>query len=153
MEAQFTVEIEASVETVFYWAVQPEAVMQWLEHLTEYEFLNEGDDWVGTKVRQIWDDDEDSELLGEIKEFEELKRFAIELEGKKFKVAVAYDFEDLDGRTRMTQHTKFTYKGITKLTAKTMGSKVQTSYEMQAKSNLLRLIELAEEDEQNGGDE
>ena len=149
MEARFTVEIEAPVETVFYWAVQPEAVMQWLEHLTEYEFLNEGDEWVGTKVRQIWDDDEDSELLGEIKEFEELIRFAIELEGKKFKVSVGYDFEDLDGRTRLSQHTRFDYKGMTKLTAKTMGSKVQASYENQAKSNLLRLIELAEADDSN----
>ena len=149
METRIIVEIEASVETVFYWAVQPEAVMQWLEHLTEYEFLNEGDDWVGTKVRQIWDDDEDSELLGEITEFEELKRFAIKLDGKKFTVSVSYDFEDKGNVTRLTQETKFVYKGMTKLTAATMGSKVQKSYEDQAKMNLLRLLELAEEDEKN----
>lgn len=149
METRIIVEIEAPVETAFFWAVQPEAVMQWLEHLTEYEFLNEGDEWVGTKIRQVWDGDEDSELLGEITEFEELERFAIKLEGKKFSVSVAYDFEDQGDTTRLTQETKFTYKGMTKLTAATMGSKVQKSYEDQAKMNLLRLLELAEDDAKN----
>jgi hypothetical protein len=146
MDARFVVDIEATVDTVFYWAVQPEAVLQWLEHLTEYEFTNEGDEWVGTTVRQVWDNDKDSELLGTITEFEEHKRFAIALEGPKFSVTVAYTFEDLGEKTRLTQETEFKYKGMTKVLEKTMASKVKNSYDNQNKSNLLRLMDLCEND-------
>ena len=147
METRFVIEIEASVETVFYWVVQPEAVLQWLDHLTAYEFTNEGDEWVGTTVHQVWDDDEDSALTGTITAFEEHKHFTIELEGGKFTVTVDYQFEDMGEKTRLTQETEFTYKGMTKVIEKTMGAKVKQSYEAQAKSNFARLMDLCEADE------
>lgn len=148
METRFVIEINADVETVFYWVVQPEAVLQWLGHLTAYEFTNDGDDWVGTTVRQVWDDDEENALTGTITAFDEHKHFRIELEGAKFSVSVDYTFEANDGKTLLAQETEFTYKGMTKVLEKTMGSRAKKSYEEQAKSNFARLIDLCESDDQ-----
>ena len=145
MNTKLTVEIEASVETVFHWVVDPECVVQWLNHLADFDFLDDASAGVGAKFLQSWDDDGDnSQISGTITEYIENERYCIHLIGKGFQVDVEYRFKDIEGRTRLMQKTTFDYKGIMKMIEKVVGGKIRRSYEDEAKRNLARLMELCE---------
>jgi uncharacterized protein YndB with AHSA1/START domain len=147
MNTKLTIEIDAPVFTVFRWVVHPTCVVQWLNHLSNFEILNDDDPGVGAKFIQSWDDDGDnSSISGTITEFIKDERYCIHLDGKGFQVDVEYRFKDIDGRTRLMQKTTFDYKGIMKMIEKVVGGKIRRSYEDEAKRNLARLMDLCEED-------
>ena len=147
MNTKLTVEIDAPTEVVFRWVVQPECVVQWLNHLSNFEFLNDAEPGVGAKFLQTWDDDGDnSEIGGTVSEYIENERYVIHLIGKGFQVDVEYRFKDIEGRTRLLQKTTFDYKGIMKMIEKVVGGKIRRSYEDEAKRNLGKLIDLCEAD-------
>ena len=145
MFTKLTVEIDAAPEMVFRCVVEPEYVVQWLSHLSDFEFLNDAEPKVGVKFRQEWDDDGDnSEITGVITEYIQDERYCIHLNGKGFQVDVEYRFKDIDGRTRLMQETNFDYKGIMKMIEKVVGGKIRRSYEDEAKRNLAKLMDLCE---------
>lgn len=145
MNTKLTIEIDATPDVVFRWVVNPECVVQWLNHLSNFEFLNDAEPDAGVKFVQTWDDDGDnSEIGGTVTEYSPNERYCIHLDGKGFQVKVEYRFKDIDGRTRVTQKTSFDYKGIMKMIEKVVGGKIRRSYEDEAKRNLAKLMDLCE---------
>ena len=145
MEAKLTVEIGAAPEVVFDWVTKPECVIQWLNHLSQFEFLDDAEPCVNARFKQTWDDEgENSEIIGTIVDYVPSERYAIHLDAKGFQVDVAYRFTKVDKGTQLTQKTTFDYKGIMKMIEKVVGGKIRRSYEDEAKRNLAKLMDLCE---------
>ena len=148
MKTKLTVEIDAPAAVVFKWIVEPECVVQWLNHLSKFDLLEETESGIGVKFNQTWDDEGDnSEISGIISEFVQDERYGLQLDGKGFQVQVEYRLRGVgDTRTRLTQKTEFDYKGIMKMIEEVAGGKIRRSYEDEAKRNLAKLMELCEAD-------
>ena len=145
MRAEYTVEIAAPIEHVFRWIDEPECVMQWLPHLAAYECLDETDDKAGTRVRQVWDDKgHQTELRGRITTYSSHSQLGIRLGGDRFKVEVDYILRDLDGRTELTQVTRFQYMGLLRWIDLVAGRSLRKSYVEELKRNLAKLAKLCE---------
>ena len=144
METTLNIDIDAPPEIVFHWIPNPQCVAQWLAHLSEFELINATEPAEGVKFKQIWDDEENSELLGEITEFTQDQRYSIHINGKGFDAQIEYRLTDTDGTTRLRQKTTFEYKGVMKMIEKIAGGKIRRSYEDEAKRNLAILIDHCE---------
>ncbi len=119
--------------------------MQWLAHLAEYERLDETDDKVGTRVRQVWDDKGYlTELTGRITTYSPHSQLGLKLAGDRFKVEVDYILSDLDGRTELTQVARFQYLGLLRWISLVAGRSLRKSYVAELKRNLASLAKLCE---------
>ena len=73
-------------------------------------------DGVGTTFRMVTEDrGRRMEFRGVVTEWEPPHRSAARLEGDHFNIDVDYRFEDLGGRTRVTQHSIVQGKGFVKV--------------------------------------
>lgn len=145
MRNKYTIEIAAPIQRVFQCIFEPQAVMQWLTHVAEYELLDETRDKVGTRVRQVWDDNgQRTELNGEITAYTPHTRLGLRLAGARFKVAVDYVLKDLGGRTELTQETHLQYQGLLRIIDLGAGRLLRKSYAEELKRNFARLTELCQ---------
>jgi len=119
--------------------------MQWLTHLAEYERLDETDDKVGTRVRQVWNDKgHQTELRGHITTYAPHSQLGIRLAGDRFSVEVDYILRDLDGRTKLTQITRFRYTGLLRWIGLVAGRSLRKSYLGELKRHLATLAKLCQ---------
>ncbi len=110
-----SIEIDGPIEKVFDLTLQN--VPEWSNVVAREEIIedrNQGG--VGTRLR-IYTRDRGHEMVfdGEVIHHERPYTSAIRMTGQHFDIEAAYHFEDLQGRTRMTQFSKVEGKGITKL--------------------------------------
>jgi uncharacterized protein YndB with AHSA1/START domain len=147
METTLNIDIDAPPEIVFHWVTVPLCVSQWLAHLSEFELINATEPAAGVKFKQTWDDEENSELHGEITEYTLNERYSIAVAGKGFDAQIQYRLTDIDGKTRLRQKTNFDYKGVMKMIEKIAGGKIRRSYQDEAKRNLAALVDHCEAQE------
>ena len=110
-----SVEINAGIEEVFDYTTT--RVAEWSSIVVEDEVIEEVAGGVGTRFRCV------TEEHGKRMEFDGLvtvndrpRAHTVELVGKFFNIEAAYSFEDLDSRrTRLTQKSQVTGKGLFKL--------------------------------------
>ena len=115
MRNEGSVEIDRPIEDVFRLTL--ENVADWSIIVIEDEVLEDKDDGgVGTTFRTVTEEHgKRMEFQGVVKRYEPPHLSAVHLAGKAFDLDIEYRFEDLSGRTRVTQESSVTPKGWMKV--------------------------------------
>jgi hypothetical protein len=150
MRTETTVEIDRPVEDVFDYTTGH--VAEWSKTVVEEEILDEKPNGVGTTFRIV------TEERGRRMEFEGLvtrhepPRFsAVLLVGPSFDIEAEYSFEDLSGRTRVTQRSSVTGKGFFRAVLFCIGWLMKGSGRRAQEAELLNLKRLLEAREDRAG--
>jgi len=122
MKSEISIEIDRPIEQVFDLTIRN--VAKWSSIVVEDEVIedrNDGD--VGTKFRVVTDErGKRMEFAGEVTEHRPPNMTRSKMVGQHFDIDAKYLFEDLrNGRTRVTQESTVTGKGIFKLMMFCMG--------------------------------
>lgn len=115
MQNVASIVIDRPIEEVF--RLTTEHVAEWSIIVVEDEVLDEmPDGGVGTTFRTVTEDrGQRMEFRGVITKYEPPYTHAIHLTGEMFDIETAFSFEDLSGRTRVTQFANVTGKGFFKV--------------------------------------
>ena len=114
MKSQMSVEIDAPIQHVFDCTIH--RVTEWSGIVVEDEVLNETPEGVGTTFRVVTEDcGKRMTFEGVVTRQEPPTLHAFEMRGKAFDIIAEYKFEDLGGRTRVTQWSKVQGKGVLKV--------------------------------------
>lgn len=93
-----------------------ENVTSWSNYVVEREMIDENPEGVGTRFRTVTEDrGQRMEYQGVITAFEAPYTLAIRLHGQLLDIEAAYALENLGYRTKVTQFSKVTGKGLTQL--------------------------------------
>ena len=110
MKNDNSIEIDRPIDEVF--RLTNEDVAKWSIIVIEDEVLVEQPEGVGTTFRTVtMEDGRRMEFDGVVTKYEPPHLNAIQLKGKMFDIESEYRFEDLGGRTRVTQRADVTGKG------------------------------------------
>ena len=111
MQHANSVEIDRPIAEVFERTIRD--VADWSIIVVEDEIVKETPEVVGTTFRTVTvDHGRRDEFDGVVTLHEEPTRHAVFMKGKSFDIQAEYDFEDLGGRTRVTQTSKVKGKGV-----------------------------------------
>lgn len=114
MRAEASVEIDRPIDEVFHYT--NDHVIEWSETCVSEELIEEHPDVVGSTFRMTTADrGREMVFEGVVTRYEEPRLSAVHLAGSTFDLDVAYTFEDLGGRTRVTQQSNVIGKGVTKV--------------------------------------
>ncbi len=114
MQSESSIEIDRPIHEVF--RLTHEDVAEWSIAVIEDEVLDEKPGGVGTTFRTVaGDHGKRMEFQGVITAYDPPYALAIHLTGQMFDIEAAYAFEDLGGRTKVTQFSKVHGKGFMKL--------------------------------------
>jgi uncharacterized protein YndB with AHSA1/START domain len=145
MKNCYTIEIDAAPEAVFRFLDNPDNGMKWLPNITENENLEETDEKVGSRFRQVYvENGRRMEMFGTITEYEQDRRMAMEITGDLFDLDVDYRLEDLDGRTKVIQNSEVHFKGMMKIMGFFMGLFSKLSSKKREDPSFAKLKELIE---------
>jgi hypothetical protein len=113
MQNETSVEIDRPIDEVFRLTI--EHVAEWSIIVVEDEVIEKTPEGVGTTFRTVTEDrGRRMEFQGVVTKQDPPYTHAIHLTGDMFDIDTAYVFEDLSGRTRVTQFADVTGKGIFK---------------------------------------
>jgi uncharacterized protein YndB with AHSA1/START domain len=111
MQSEASVEIDRPIEEVF--RLTNEHVAEWSIVVVEEEILDQKPDGVGTTFRNVTEDHgKRMEFEGVVTQYDPPHFSAVQLTGTMFDIEAEYTFEDLAGRTRVTQRTHVIGKGF-----------------------------------------
>lgn len=111
MKSERSVVIDRRIEDVFRFAL--EDVLHWSNFVVQREWIDENAKGVGTRFRSVTEDrGRRMEYRGVITAFEPPYTLALRLNSQAFDVEAAYAFENLGYRTKVTQFSKVTGKGL-----------------------------------------
>lgn len=114
MRSTGSIEIDRPIDEVFHSTI--DNVAAWSVIVVEDEILEEKPEMVGTTFRTLTvDHGKEMEFQGIVTGHDPPRSHAIHMTGKMFDIVVEYAFEDLSGRTRVTQTSKVTGKGVFKI--------------------------------------
>lgn len=114
MKSEASVEIDRPIADVFEFTTTE--VAQWSLLVVEDEIRVETDDKVGTTFRTVTDDrGSRMEFDGTVTLHEPPTAHGVHMAGVQFDIDAEYRFEDLGGRTRVTQISTVHPKGMMKL--------------------------------------
>jgi hypothetical protein len=140
MEFSNTVTIGRSAHDVFRFVSNLENVPKWNYAIAETRKVSSGPVSVGSTYRQVRSVPTHSEESLRVTELEPDRRFAVHGELGPFVGTLAYEFEDLDGRTRLTNTANLEGRGLMKLAAPIAASRVRQA----VAANLSTLKQLLE---------
>ena len=113
MHSQASIEIDRPIDEVFDYTNKH--VAEWSLTVVEDEVI-EDKDGVGTTFRCVTEErGRRMEFAGLVTLWEPPTKSAISLTGKSFDIEAEYRFEDLNGRTRVTQESTVHGKGLFKI--------------------------------------
>lgn len=114
MRNEGSIEIDRPIDEVF--RVTNDHVAEWSIIVVENEVLDEKPDGVGTTFRTVTEESgKRMEFQGVVTRHEPPRASAIHMTGQMFDIDVEYYFEDLGGRTRVTQRSNVAGKGFFKV--------------------------------------
>jgi hypothetical protein len=114
MQTEMSVEIERPIEEVFDYTVNN--VAEWSVIVVEEEIINSTPEGVGSTFRIVTDDrGQRMEFDGVITRHEPPTGQTVVMKGKQFDIEADYRFDDLGGRTRVTQRSTVKGKGVVKV--------------------------------------
>ena len=127
MEFSNTITIERFPHDVFEFVSDLENVPKWNYAIAETRKVSEGPVGVGTAYRQVRSLPSRSEETLQVTEFEPDRRFAVHGGLGPFEGTLAYEFEDVGGITRLTNHADLAPRGIMKLAAPIASGRVRSA--------------------------
>ena len=111
MQSESSVEIDRPIDEVF--RLTHENMPDWSIIVVKDEALDDGPTQVGTRFRTVTEEHgKRMEFQGVVTKYEPPRLHTVELTGDSFDIEAEYTFEDLGGRTRMTQRSDVTGKGF-----------------------------------------
>lgn len=114
MQTEMSVEIDRPIEKVFDYTTNH--VAEWSQTVVEEEILKETPEVVGTTFRIVTEEKGNRmDFQGVVVRHEPPHASAIQLTGPQFDIDVWYLFEDVSGRTRVTQKSIVKGKGLVKV--------------------------------------
>ena len=114
MRNQSSVEIDRPIDEVF--RLTSERVAEWSLIVVEDEVLEERPEGVGTTFRTITEDHgKQMEFQGVVTRHDPPHAHAVQMTGDHFDIESEFTFEELAGRTRVTQTATVNAKGFFKL--------------------------------------
>ena len=114
MQNEASVEIDRPIDDVF--ELTNNHVGEWSIIVVEDEVINENPKGIGTTFRTVTEENgKRMEFLGKVTRWDPPNVSAIHLTGKMFDIDAEYTFENLSGRTRVTQNSVVTGKGFFKM--------------------------------------
>ena len=114
MRSEGSVEIDRPIHEVF--RLTNEHVAEWSIVVVEDEAIEKKPEGVGTTFRTVTEErGKRMEFQGLVTRWEPPNVSAIQLTGKMFDIEAEYTFEDLGGRTRVSQQSKVKAKGFFKV--------------------------------------
>ena len=114
MLSEAQVEIERSIEEVFEYTNNN--IPEWSQTVIRDEVIDEKPRGVGTKFLCVTEDRGcRMDFQGLITRYDPPTASAVKLTGKHFDIEAEYFFEELSGRTRVTQRANVLGKGITRV--------------------------------------
>jgi len=111
MQTELSVEIDRPIAEVFDYTTNN--VAEWSRTVVEQEVLEEKPEGVGTTFRVVTEErGRRMEFQGVVTRHEPPTASTVVLRGDQFDIEAAYLFEDLSGRTRVTQRATVNARGI-----------------------------------------
>jgi hypothetical protein len=144
MKQQASIEIERPIHEVFDYTVNN--VAEWSITVVEDIPIEEKPDGVGSTFRCVTEDHgRRMEFEGVVTRHEPPYLSAIHLAGQHFDIDAEYQFDDLKGRTRVTQRSTVTARGFTKVVLVLFGWMMRKSACKALDNELKNLKRLLEE--------
>jgi hypothetical protein len=114
MQSHFSIEIDRPIDEVF--RLTNHHVAEWSIVVVEDEVIDEKPEGVGTTFRTVTEDHgKRMEFQGVVTRSDPPHAHAVRLTGTMFDIETEFTFEDLSGRTRVTQTAEVTGKGFFKV--------------------------------------
>ncbi len=114
MKNEASIEIDRPIEEVFNYTIHN--VPEWSLIVVKDEIIEEKPEGVGTKFRITTEEKgRQMEFEGVVTSHEPPTGQTVFMEGRHFDIEADYIFEDLGGRTRLTQRSTVTGKGFVKV--------------------------------------
>ena len=155
MRTEASIEIDRPIQEVFDYT--NDHVAEWSITVVEDEVLDSTPDRVGTRFRTVTQNQgRRMDFEGVVTHYEPPHASAVELRGNAFDIDVAYLFEDLGGRTKVTQVSHVRGKGFFKLLLLLFGWLGRTASCQAAQNelqNLKFLLEAGPKTTTPGGDD
>lgn len=117
MDFMNTVTIDRPTQDVFRFVSDLENVPKWNYAIIETRKTSDGPVDVGTTYRQVRSVPTRSEETLRVTELEPGRRFAVHGDLGPFAGTLTYEFEDVDGRTRLTNTANLEARGLMKIAA------------------------------------
>ena len=127
MEFSNTVTIERPIHDVFRFVVDLENVPRWNYAIVETRKTTEGPPAVGTTFRQSRSVPKRSEETLRITGLEPDERLEIQGDIGPFVGKLIYEFEEIDGATRLTNTAELEARGIAKLASPIVSGRVRSA--------------------------
>ena len=144
MKNSGSVEIDRPIEEVF--KLTNEHVPEWSIIVVEDEVIQETPEGVGTTFRTVTEEGGRQMVFdGIVTRYEPPYINAIQLTGQMFDIETEYEFEDLSGRTRVTQRAAVTGKGFFKVFMFLFGWMMNKSHCKASENELQSLKKFCEE--------
>ena len=114
MQTETSIEIDRPIEQVF--DLTKNHVAEWSTIVVEDEIIEDKNGDVGTRFRVVTEErGQRMEFDGIVTSYDPPNSASSRLVGLQFDIDVVYLFEDLGGRTKVTQVSEVTGKGFTKI--------------------------------------
>ncbi|MGI9455572.1 MAG: SRPBCC family protein [Aeoliella sp.] len=114
MQTAGSIEIDRPIDDVF--RLTNEHITEWSNIVVEDEVLNKTPEGVGTTFRTVTEEKgKRMEFAGVVTEYDPPRHTAVQMTGDMFDLDVEYTFDDLGGRTRVTQRSQIKGKGWVKV--------------------------------------
>jgi carbon monoxide dehydrogenase subunit G len=141
MDFTNTVTIDRRPQEVFRFVSDLENVPKWNYAIIETRKTSDGPVDVGTTYRQVRSAPTRSEEILRVTEFESGRRFAVQGDLGPFVGTLTYEFEDVDGRTRLTNTASLEAHGLMRIAAPIASGRIREA----VAENLGALRQLMEE--------
>jgi carbon monoxide dehydrogenase subunit G len=125
MDFTNTVTIDRRPQEVFRFVSDLENVPKWNYAIIATRKTSDGPVDVGTTYRQVRSAPTRSEEQLRVTEFESGRRFAVQGDLGPFVGTLTYEFEDADGRTRLTNTASLEARGLVKIAAPIASARIR----------------------------
>jgi len=143
MQTAMSVEVDRPIKEVFDYTI--ENVAEWSTIVVKDEVIDEKPEGVGSTFRVTTEEDgRRMEFEGRVTRHEPPTAHAVYMKGSQFDIEAEYLFDELGGRTRVTQRSTVHGKGFTKVIFLLFGWLMRKTSRNALEKELLNLKRLAE---------
>lgn len=147
MKISYSIDIDSTLEKVWYWLGTPERALVWQTSVSKTEIIQETPDMTGTTFREtIEENGRGVEMHGVITDYQENRSLAMHLSGKYNTVDVEWRLEAIEDDTRLTVNSDIRFKSVINVLSILMRPVFKRNATAQLKGELATLKEICEQD-------